>query len=325
MDRRRDIQHDIARGATILLVASLIALVIVVGRLGSQRFMTPPPTPTPVPTSTPLPPTPVPTATSVPELPTPTPMPQAPTPTPVPVPVAGVDELYAQDGRNIVCLDPGHGGEDLGNVRLENGQIALMEKDFTLDHALMLADRLRADGFEVVLTRETDSEVNPANEDVNGDGITADPGGPARSDQLDDLQARVNICNLASADLLVSIHYNGAENEFLQGYEVWYNGDRPFSGRSEEFATLMHQALATAYATAGYNANDRGIGLEDHAVTGPERPGKLIPSEMPGAVIEGLFLSNEDDARFIESDVAADTLVGAYEQAIQQYFGIYPG
>ena len=156
MDRRRDIQHDIARGATILLVASLIALVIVVGRLGSQRFMTPPPTPTPVPTSTPLPPTPVPTATSVPELPTPTPMPQAPTPTPVPVPVAGVDELYAQDGRNIVCLDPGHGGEDLGNVRLENGQIALMEKDFTLDHALMLADRLRADGFAVVLTKPTD-------------------------------------------------------------------------------------------------------------------------------------------------------------------------
>lgn len=325
MDRRRDTQHDIARGAMILLVATVIALLIVAGRLGSQRFMTPPPTPTPVPTATPLPPTPVPTSTPQPELPTPTPLPQAPTPTPVPVPVAGVDELYAQDGRNIVCLDPGHGGEDLGNVRLEDGQIALMEKDFTLDHALMLADRLRADGFEVVLTRETDSEVNPANEDVNGDGITADPDGPARSDQLDDLQARVNICNIASADLLVSIHYNGAENEFLQGYEVWYNGDRPFSGRSEEFATLMHQALAEGYAAAGYEANDRGIGLEDHAVTGPERPGKLIPSDMPGAVIEGLFLSNEDDARFIETDVAADTLVGAYEQAIRQYFSVYPG
>lgn len=325
MDRRRNIQHDIARGATILLVAVVIAMVIVVGRLGSQRFMTPPPTPTPIPTATPLPPTPVPTATPQPELPTPTPLPQAPTPTPVPVPVAGVDELYAQDGRNIVCLDPGHGGEDLGNVRLESGQIVLMEKDFTLDHALMLAERLRADGFEVLLTRETDSEVNPANEDVNGDGITADPNGPARSDQLDDLQARVNICNLASADLLVSIHYNGAENEFLQGYEVWYNGERPFSGRGEAFANLMHQALAQAYATVGYDANDRGIGLEDHAVTGPERPGKLIPSDMPGAVIEGLFLSNEDDARFIESDVAADTLVGAYEQAIQQYFSNYPG
>lgn len=323
MDGRQSRQHDVARGATFLLVATAIALAIVLARSGSQRLMAPAPTPTPVPTATPMP-TPIPpTATAVP--PTPTPLPEAPTPTPAPVPVAGVDELYAQDGRNIVCLDPGHGGEDLGNVRLENGRIALQEKDFTLEHALLLAERLREDGFEVVLTRETDTEVNPANEDVNGDGITADPDGPALTDQLDDLQARVNICNLAAADILISIHYNGAENEFLAGYEVWYNADRPFSGRSETFATMMHQALADAYAEADYDANDRGIGLEDHAVTGPERPGKLIPSEMPGAVIEGIFLSNEEDAEFMRSEGSAETLVGAYETAIQQYFGVYPG
>jgi N-acetylmuramoyl-L-alanine amidase len=241
------------------------------------------------------------------------------------VPVAGVDELYAQDGRSIVCLDPGHGGEDLGNVLVRDGEIVLREKDFVLEHALMLAERLRARGFEVVLTRETDTEVNPSNEDVNGDGVVADPDGPARTDQLDDLQARVNICNLASADLLVSIHYNGAENVFLAGYEVWFNDERPFSGRSETFATLMHAALADAYAAAGYEAVDRGIGIADHVVTGPERSGELIPSEMPGAVVEGLFLSNEDDAAFIQSEAAAETLVGAYEEAITAYFGVYPG
>jgi N-acetylmuramoyl-L-alanine amidase len=322
MDERQGRQYDVARGATLLVIATAIALLIVVARLGGQRLMTPPPTPTPAPTATPMP-TPIPTSTPVP--PTPTPRPEAPTPTPAPVPVEGVDALYAQDGRNIVCLDPGHGGEDLGNVRIEDGKIALQEKDFTLEHALLLAQRLRDRGYEVVLTRETDTEVNPANEDVNGDGVTADPDGPAKTDQLDDLQARVNICNLAAADLLVSIHYNGAENEFLAGNEVWYNADRPFSGRSETFATQMHQALAEAYEEAGYDANDRGIGLEDHAVTGPERPGKLIPSEMPGAVIEGLFLSNEEDAEFIRSDIAAETLVGAYEEAITSYFGVYPG
>jgi N-acetylmuramoyl-L-alanine amidase len=237
----------------------------------------------------------------------------------------GVDELYAQDGRNIVCIDPGHGGEDLGNVRLENGRIRLQEKDIVLEHSLMLAERLRDKGFEVVMTRETDTEVNPSNEDVNGDGEVAPEGGPARTDQLDDLQARVNICNLAAADLLVSVHYNGAENEFLSGYEVWFNDDREFSGRSQAFATFMHEALAEAFAGAGYEAVDRGIGIEDHVVTGPERPGELVPSEMPGAVIEGLFLSNEEDAAFIQSDIADDTLVGAYDQAITRYFSVYPG
>jgi N-acetylmuramoyl-L-alanine amidase len=46
---------------------------------------------------------------------------------------------------------------------------------------------------------------------------------------------------------------------------------------------------------------------------------------MPGAVVEGLFLSNDDDAAFIQSDKADDTLVGAYEEAITRYFSVYPG
>lgn len=322
MDRRQGGRDDVARGATILLAAVVISALIVLFRVGSARFAGPLPTPTPLPTATAVPTA---TATPQPPAPTPTPRPQPPTPTPVPVPVAGVDEYYAQDGRQIVCLDPGHGGEDLGNVRVVNGKIVLQEKDFTLETAQMLADRLRSDGFEVVLTRETDSEVNPSNEDVNGDATVAPEGGPAKTDELDDLQARVNICNLASADLLVSIHYNGAENTFLKGYEVWYNDERPFSGRSKAFATIMHEELGKAYADAGYDATDRGIGIEDHAVTGPARPGKLVPSDMPGVVVEGLFLSNEADADFIASDKGVETIASAYEAAIKRYFALYPG
>ena len=320
MNWRQSRQEDVARGAIVLLISFGIAALIVGVRLGSERFAAPLPTATPVPTATPLP---TPTATPLP--PTPTPRAQPPTPTPAAVAVAGVDELYARDGRNIVCIDPGHGGEDLGNVRLENGRITLQEKDFTLEHSQLLADRLREKGFEVVLTRETDTEVNPSNEDVNGDGTVAPEGGPARTEQIDDLQARVNICNLAAADLLVSVHYNGAENTFLSGYEVWFNDEREFSGRSEAFATFMHEALEKEFAGAEYDAVDRGIGIEDHVVTGPERPGELVPSEMPGAVVEGLFLSNDKDAAFIQSDRADEALVGAYEEAITRYFSVYPG
>jgi N-acetylmuramoyl-L-alanine amidase len=322
MNWRQGRQEDVARGAMILLVSLAIAAVIIAARLGSQQLAAPPPAATPIPTVTATPP---PSVTPIPLTPTPTPRPEPPTPTPAPVAVAGVDELYAQDGRNIVCIDPGHGGEDLGNVRVENRRITLQEKDIVLKHSLMLAERLRKKGFEVVLTRESDTEVNPSNEDVNGDGTVAPEGGPARTEQLDDLQARVNICNLAAADLLVSVHYNGAENTFLSGYEVWFNDKREFSGRSEAFATFMHEALQKGFADAGYEAVDRGIGIEDHVVTGPERPGELVPSEMPGAVIEGLFLSNSDDAAFIQSDIGDETLVGAYEAAITRYFSVYPG
>jgi len=259
-------------------------------------------------------------ATDVPATPPPAAQPVA---TPVTAPVATVEPQAAADegelvGR-VVCLDPGHGGADLGNVRIEGGEIALQEKDYTLAHALEIGRRLEARGATVVFTRTTDSEANPDNSDVNGDATVAAEGGEANSDQLDDLQARVNTCNGAGSELLVSVHYNGAENEALQGYEVWYNDDRPFSDLSARFATIIHEELGNAYEAAGYDANDRGIGIEDHAVTGPARPGKLAPSAMPGAVVEGLFLSNDEDAEFFRSEIAADTIIGAYEQAIVRY------
>jgi len=260
-----------------------------------------------------------------PTLPTPPPATPAATPPPA-TPAVAADGGPAPDGRPLVCLDPGHGGSDRGNVRLDDdGQIELQEKDFTLAHSLALAERLRARGIEAALTRETDRNVNERNLDVNNDGSVAPPGGEATSDEADDLLARVLACNAAGADLLVSVHYNGAENTNLQGYEVWYNGDRPFSARSARFAALMHEELGGAFRAAGYAANDRGIGLENHAVTGPTREGRPTASAMPGAVVEGLFLSNDEDAAFITSAGAAEAIVGAYERAIVRYFEEYPG
>lgn len=210
-------------------------------------------------------------------------------------------------------------------MRVEDSQIVLREKDFTLQHSLLLAERLRSRGIEVVMTRTTDTEVNPDNLDVNNDGNVAAADGEANSNQTDDLQARINICNQAGADILVSVHYNGAENVFLQGYEVWYNGDRPFSGDSARLASLMHTQLGIQYAAAGYEAFDKGIGLQDLALIAPARPGSLVPSEMPGIIVEGLFLSNDEDAAFMVSDAAAPTLVNAYEQAILNYFAELSG
>jgi N-acetylmuramoyl-L-alanine amidase len=306
-------------GAIIFGASILVALVIVALRLLIGRDEAPVPAPSDaggpvVVLLTPIDPVPA----------SPAPMAATPAATPAPA-LVPTQPPVAQDagakpfaGR-VVCLDPGHGGADLGNVLVEDDRIVLREKDFTLAHALELGRRLEAQGVTVVLTRTTDTEANPTNADVNGDGEVAAPGGEAKSDQLDDLQARVLACNQAGAELLVSIHYNGAENEFLEGYEVWYNDDRPFSDLSARFASIMHEELGAAYAAAGYDAFDKGIGIEDHAVTGPARPGKLTPSEMPGAVVEGLFLSNAEDAAFIQTPAATEAIVGAYEKAIERY------
>ena len=148
--------HGAALGAMVLAAALVLSLLIVGLRLATGGRPGPPPTPTPAPTAVP---------TAAPAPPTPTP-PPSPTAVPTVPAVAG-------SRRPIVCLDPGHGGEDLGNVRVENGKIVLQEKDFTLAVGLALEQRLQADGFDVVMTRTTDSEANPTNLDVNGDGTVA--------------------------------------------------------------------------------------------------------------------------------------------------------
>jgi N-acetylmuramoyl-L-alanine amidase len=230
----------------------------------------------------------------------------------------------ADDGRNLVCLDPGHGGSDRGKVREREDGTLLQEKDLVLAHALELGRRLQARGIEVVYTRTTDVEANPDNLDVNGDGEIAPPDGEATSDEADDLQARTNVCNEANADLLVSMHYNSSENEFLNGYEVWYNDQRPFSDRSRAFASMIHQRLGPSIAEAGYPIEDHGLGVDDYFVLGPAKAGRT-PSEMPGAIIEGLYLSNAADAAFVETEAATEAIVNAYEDAIVAYFADYPG
>jgi N-acetylmuramoyl-L-alanine amidase len=238
------------------------------------------------------------------------------------------------DGRTVVCIDPGHGGWDQGFSRPLSGFLpGLAEADYNLAHAYDLAERLEEDGFEVVMTRRTPSAVNEEGADVNGDGETIADSEAAGT--IDELQARINICNEARADLLISMHINGAEvRPLVKGYETWYTGSRPFGDHSHRFATLIFRALGSEMESAGYITDarevndDRNISvdesnsnlLDNMIMTGPDVRGVINGSEMPGVIVEALFISNDDDARFLDSSDGHDAIVSAYESAIIAYF-----
>jgi N-acetylmuramoyl-L-alanine amidase len=90
-----------------------------------------------------------------------------------------------------VVIDPGHGGRDTGAI----GPRGVREKDVALAIARVLARRLRALGFAVVLTRKDDSYVS--------------------------LDERTRIANESRADLFVSVHCNAARSRTLSGVETW--------------------------------------------------------------------------------------------------------
>jgi N-acetylmuramoyl-L-alanine amidase len=80
---------------------------------------------------------------------------------------------------NSVCIDPGHGGSEIGTSNQD-----LLEKDVNLKVAELLRDRLLAEKYTVYMTREEDRELSNAD--------------------------RYNFCNSMNTAILLSIHHNGS-------------------------------------------------------------------------------------------------------------------
>lgn len=277
---------------------------------------------------------PTPVATNTPEVsPTPT---TEPSPTPEPTP----DPRFEGE---VICLDPGHGGDDPGYEREANANApALRETDVNLENAKALKAKLEALGFTVVMTRESDEAVNADDEDVNGDGQTygnqSDGAARERARDLDELQARINICNNANAELLLSMHINGYPDEGISGFETWYSTARPFQWQNKLVATLIFDELGKQFAVAGYTVTARDVKddltadvgmardvFDRYVITGPDQPGAIDASQMPGAIIESLFISNDSDAAILASDAGRAAIVDAYVNGIVAYFDIILG
>lgn len=104
-----------------------------------------------------------------------------------------VSDMASQLGLTVqrVFIDAGHGGKDPGTSHFQ-----IMERNITLDIALMLGRLLRDNGLEVVYSRQKDRFVK--------------------------LSERTRMANAAGADLFISIHVNANENKSASGFETYY-------------------------------------------------------------------------------------------------------
>ncbi len=204
-----------------------------------------------------------------------------------------------------VFVDAGHGGAEIGSVHGAGGAEDLIEKQVNLAIALRLADLLRADGYDVQISRTSDRAVLP------GAGMAAD------------LQARVDMANRFGADAFVSVHHNGNDNHSLKGTEVYYCGSRSYGAENRRLASLVQEALVRNMRQAGYDAVDRGI--QDDARLGHLALLALYnlarPSRMPAIIGEALFISNDDDAAALQRADIREAIARGYCEGIKAYFG----
>lgn len=250
------------------------------------------------------------------------------------------------DGQPVVCIDPGHGGWDTGWNRTESGDAPYSppiatEAEINLGMAWMLKDALEAEGIFVVMTRPSGAAVNMFDEDIDGDGTTRLSSDNPRNGARDELQARINTCNEAGADVLISLHLNGFDDRSIRGYEVLYTAERDFGQQNADLATFIYRQLDTAMRDTDMTGLGRGarpdneiesvrheFGAEQHMVmTGPavSNPDyQIVPSAMPGVIVEAVFLSNDQDAAWIVQPANQRMVVDAYVAGILDYFEKYP-
>ncbi len=235
-------------------------------------------------------------------------------------------EVYPPNpGAIVVAIDAGHGGcLDWGVPDPSERGEELAEKTLTLHIARLLRDRLEADGIGVVMVRDDDVALagdrypelgceGPPFRDVNGDGEAGfDPEGATRT--RDELQARLDLANLAQADALVSVHINspfdGGESIPIAFSETFYTDETPWG--VERTAALADALQAGVVARLGevadYERGDRGITAHNFYLVAPplfeptdERPdpvmqptrGALMPTVL--AEVGSITLREEHD------------------------------
>lgn len=126
-----------------------------------------------------------------------------------------------------IVIDPGHGGQDAGSISADNRY----EKDASLQTSKVLAQKLKAHGAKVILTRSDDEYVG--------------------------LEERAQISNRNKADAFICIHFDStAKANVASGTTTYYYHDN-----SKRLADDLNQEIAKL------PLQNRGVEFGDHQVT----------------------------------------------------------
>ena len=201
-------------------------------------------------------------------------------------PTAPADPAQPLAGRTIV-IDPGHGGSEQGGA----GALRVQEKDIVLNIGLQVAGLLRAQGANVVLTRESDVQVP--------------------------LYTRPLLAEAADADLLLSIHANalpdGTDPRGRRGAGVYFTNPQALLLAVSILKAIVGSPALAAQSQPGPvqpgPAQPGNDGLHPDADLALTRPSTQI-----SLLVETAYLTDPGNLRSLMSDGGR----AAYAQAITQ-------
>ena len=171
----------------------------------------------------------------------------------------------ASDNLTVV-IDAGHGGHDRGGIP---GQ-RVAEKDMTLDVAQRLRNVLSANGYHVVMTRDSDVFVP--------------------------LPTRVAVANSYRNAIFVCIHFNATNRSGASGIETYF-----FSRDSLPLASAIHY-----YVNGGAPSPNRGVRRRGYYVLRKTRiPAVLVECGFLTNPTEAAYAQNASYREKLADEIAA--------------------
>lgn len=165
-----------------------------------------------------------------------------------------------------------------------------MEKEINLKIAKKLQEFLEQEDIEVVLTRESDAGLYDEN---------------ASNKKVQDMKRRVDLIEAADPVITVSIHQNSYHEEYVHGAQTFYHES---SEQSKKLAEKIQQVLLNRIDpnnTRSAKANNSYYLLKK--------------TSHPIVIVECGFLSNNEEAEKLVSDLYQEKLAWAIHLGILQY------
>lgn len=207
--------------------------------------------------------------------------------------------FFAHATKPKIMLDFGHGGYEAGKI----GCFQVHEKNINLQVGSKLAKLLRQKGYDVILTRNSDTFVP--------------------------LDMRTYLANNQKADLFVSLHSNAGPAK-ASGIETYWMGQQLFTpviahndAQSDNLFFLKKRDACSKLLAQSIHKNVLQ-GVQDHAIK--DRKVKtsvaqvLLGTEMPAALIEMGFLSNRQETMLLSDSDYQMKLARGICDGIEDYF-----
>lgn len=219
----------------------------------------------------------------------------------------------------LVIIDPGHGGIDPGAV----GANKVYEKHVVLKLGKELAAQLKADGYRVLMTRETDVFIK--------------------------LSDRVKFARKHGGDLFISIHADSLENHNVRGASIYTLSEKASDAQTARLAArenkadliagidlsvedqdvaniLVDLAMRETSNQSNFFANTLVDNFKTHSLRLLQTPHRsagfavLKAPDIPSVLVEAGFMSNRKEAEMLNSSSHRKQIASALKKGVDRYF-----